>query len=113
MEFTCSAHQSGQHLSAAVAGDIDLAVHPRFQAEAKAWAGKHTDVVLDCSGVTFMDSMGLLVLVELRRDVTEAGHAFVLANPSTPVSRVLELAGLHEVFEVTFVPEEAVESMAA
>jgi stage II sporulation protein AA (anti-sigma F factor antagonist) len=113
MEFTCTAHQSGPQLIATVAGDIDLAIHPRFRAEAQVWVGKHTDVVLDCSGVTFMDSMGLRVLVELWRGVTEAGHRFALARPSTSVTRVLELAGLVGVFEYAELPEPAAEELAA
>lgn len=98
MEFNCTARQSGQHLAATVAGDVDLAIYPRFAAEAEVWAGKDTDVVLDCSEVTFMDSMGLRVLVQLRQDLTEAGHTFTLTNPSKPVARVLELAGVRELF---------------
>lgn len=113
MEFTCTAHQSGSHLIATIAGDVDLAIHPRFRAEAEVWAGKHTDVVLECSGVTFMDSMGLRVLVELWRNVTEAGHAFTLADPSKPVTRVLELAGLRDVFELADSPKPAADAVAA
>jgi anti-anti-sigma factor len=107
MDFNCTAQQSEQHLVATVAGDVDLAVHPRFQAEADTWAGKDADVVLDCSGVTFMDSMGLRVLVQLRRALTAGGHTFALADPSERVSRVLELAGLRDLFEVAAPPQSA------
>jgi anti-anti-sigma factor len=100
MRFTCSAQQTEERLVATVAGDVDLAAHPRFQAEADAWAGKGADVVLDLSGVTFMDSMGLRVLVELRQAVVDAGHAFALAAPSRPVDRVLALAGLDKLFDL-------------
>jgi anti-anti-sigma factor len=113
MEFTCTAQQSGQRLIVAVAGDVDLAIHPRFQAESEAWADKGTDVVLDCSGVTFMDSMGLRVLVQLRHDVTRAGHSFALAAPSKPVTRVLELAGVQGVFELANCPEALDDDPAA
>jgi stage II sporulation protein AA (anti-sigma F factor antagonist) len=100
MEFSCTGWQSGHEVVLTVAGDVDLAVYPRFQAEAEAWASKQADTVLDCSGVTFLDSMGLRVLVYLMREVTEAGHAFLLADPSEPVLRVLELAGVKSLFSV-------------
>jgi stage II sporulation protein AA (anti-sigma F factor antagonist) len=45
-----------------------------------------------------MDSMGLRVLVQLMRAVVAGGHAFTLADPSEPVTRVLELAGVQNVF---------------
>jgi stage II sporulation protein AA (anti-sigma F factor antagonist) len=98
MEFTCAARQSGRRLIVTVAGDLDLAVYPRLQAEADIWSGKGLDVVLDCSDVTFMDSMGLRVLVQLRRNLMDAGRTLVLANPSARVRRVLELAGVQGLF---------------
>jgi stage II sporulation protein AA (anti-sigma F factor antagonist) len=107
MEFTCAGRRVGRHFVAAVAGDIDLAIHPRFQAEADAWADSGTDVILDCSGVTFMDSMGLRVLVRLQEAVVEAGHAFYLAEPSRPVLRVLELACVLDLFETAGPAQDA------
>jgi anti-anti-sigma factor len=112
MNFTCTARPSGQRLVVTVAGDIDLAIYPRFQAEAEAWAGKDTDIILECSEVSFIDSMGLRVLVEFRRLVTEAGHTFTLAGPSRPVTRVLELAGVHSLFDVSDLPQPAGETTA-
>jgi anti-anti-sigma factor len=101
MGFICSARQAERRLVATVAGDLDLAAHPRFQAQAEAWARQGTDVVLECSEVTFMDSMGLRVLVELRQAVLDAGHSFALAGPSNPVVRVLALAVVTDLFELT------------
>lgn len=107
MEFTCTTRQSGQRLDVTVAGDIDLAIYPRFRAEAESWAGQGVAVVLDCSGVTFMDSMGLRVLVQLRQDLADAGQTLTLVNPSERVSRVLELAGVREVFVQAAGPQSA------
>lgn len=101
MEFSCTAQQAHDCVTVTLAGDVDLAIYSRFQSEADAWVGKQMDLVLDCSGVTFMDSMGLRVLVSLRQQVTDAGRDFAVANPSTPVTRVLELAGLISLFNVT------------
>jgi stage II sporulation protein AA (anti-sigma F factor antagonist) len=98
MDYSCTAQDSEHGVTLTVVGDVDLAVFPRFQAEAEIWADKQTDLVLDCSGVTFLDSMGLRVLVHLRGKVTESGHRFTLANPSQPVLRVLELAGVQSLF---------------
>ncbi|NUP51125.1 MAG: STAS domain-containing protein [Catenulispora sp.] len=101
MGYTSTTQQSGQHLDVTIAGDIDLAIHAQLQTEADTWAAGDTDVILDCSQVTFMDSMGLRVLVQLSRTVTDGGRSFTLADPSQPVSRVLELAGVQSMFEHT------------
>lgn len=101
MGYTSTARQSGQRLNVSIAGDIDLAIHAQLEVEAETWAAGGTDVTVDCSQVTFMDSMGLQVLVQLRRAVTEGGRTFALADPSQPVLRVLELAGVQSMFEQT------------
>lgn len=98
MEFTCTALQSEQQLAVTLTGDVDYTIIPRLQAKADTWAGAGTDVVLDCSRVTFMDSLGIRVLIQLRQTVTGAGHSLILASPSIPVIRVLELAGLKQLF---------------
>jgi anti-anti-sigma factor len=113
MGFTCIARQSEQQVVATITGDVDLAAYPRLEAEAAAWAGAGIDVVLDCSEVSFMDSMGLRVLVQIWQAVTDRGRSLILADPSTPVMRVLELAGVQQLFEYTHHrPGVAVESTA-
>lgn len=100
MEFSCTAQQVAGRVLLTVAGDVDLAAHARFEAEVeKSWPGT-SDLVIDCSGVTFLDSMGLRVLVHTRQRAAEYGHDFTLAAPSEPVLRVLELAGVADLFPV-------------
>ena len=98
MEFSCTARQVAGRVVLAVAGDVDLAAHTRFEAEVEqAWDGS-TDLVIDCSGITFLDSMGLRVLVHTKQRADETGHSVVLAAPSDPVLRVLDLAGIRSLF---------------
>jgi len=68
-------------------------------AEAATWAANGSDVRLNCSGVTFMDSMGLRVLVGLWQNLTDADRTVTLIDPSERVSRVLDLAGVTQLFE--------------
>lgn len=100
MDFSCDARQDAGRVVLTVAGDVDLAAHGRFEAEvAKSWDGT-TDLVLDCSRVAFLDSMGLRVLARARQRAIDNGHELVLAAPTQPVLRVLELAGVTELFTI-------------
>jgi anti-sigma B factor antagonist len=51
-------------------------------------------ITLDMSGVSFMDSSGLRVLVETHHRADEVGRRLVVSAPSTSVRRVLEISGL-------------------
>jgi stage II sporulation protein AA (anti-sigma F factor antagonist) len=100
MEFSCTASQIAGRVVLIVAGDVDLAAHPRFEADvAQSW-DRSSDLVIECSQITFLDSMGLRVLVHTRQHAVENGREFALAAPSEPVIRVLELAGIKDLFPV-------------
>jgi anti-sigma B factor antagonist len=62
--------------------------------------------VLDLRDVTFLDSTGLIVLVNATRDHADGG--LVLRSPTGAVSRVLELAGIDQLFRIER-PESATE----
>lgn len=63
-------------------------------------------MVLDCSGVTFFDSMGLRTAVQCMQQAKEVGATFALI-PSEPVTRVLELAGVSGIFTIYDSPWDA------
>jgi anti-sigma B factor antagonist len=58
------------------------------------------DVIVDLGRVVFMDSMGMRVLVELRRRIDAGGGSLTLRNPGPLVCRVLEATNLDRVFIV-------------
>jgi anti-sigma B factor antagonist len=51
-------------------------------------------LVIDLSGVTFMDSSGLGALVAIRSAAADAARAVRIANPSARVRQVIEVCGL-------------------
>jgi anti-sigma B factor antagonist len=57
-------------------------------------------VVVDLSGVTFMDASGLGVLVGAARRVHHGGRDIVLRDPSARTLRVLQISRVLHVFRV-------------
>jgi anti-anti-sigma factor len=105
MEFSCTATQLGDRVVLTVAGDVDLAAHRAFQAELEQSWDASRDLIVDCSRVTFLDSMGLRVLVHAMQKAAANGRDIALAAPSEPVQRVLDLAGIRTLFtELDVVP---------
>lgn len=51
-------------------------------------------VVLDLSGLTFIDSSGISELLRMNKVVTENGQEFEIVNPSAQVLRILDMTGL-------------------
>lgn len=51
-------------------------------------------LVLDLSGVSFVDSTGIGAFVELASEAEDNGSTFEIRNPSPRVGRLLEVTGL-------------------
>ena len=62
------------------------------------------EMVLDMSGVTFINSAGLRELVRIFKRSQRAGGMLHILNPSDQVQRLLELVGLDSVFHIYFDP---------
>lgn len=76
-------------------GSIDFASRDRLiEAAAPSVRDAIPELVLDVSGVTFMDSTGIGALISLAGDLTDTGSRLILRRPSHAVRRVLEVAGL-------------------
>jgi anti-anti-sigma factor len=80
--------------SVGVSGEIDAHSAPMLAERLSGCSGAETDIVIDLSGVTFMDSSGLRVLIDIRQRLEATPHRLVLASPSDSVIRLLEVAGL-------------------
>jgi anti-sigma B factor antagonist len=77
-------------------GEIDAHSAPVLEAQLdKAPSGS---VVLDMSGVEFIDSSGLRVLVTQQQRRSAHGHQFAVAEPSVCVQRLFDMVGLTEFF---------------
>ncbi|SDC30145.1 STAS domain-containing protein [Actinokineospora iranica] len=83
-----------------VTGEVDLATAPDLERalETALSQPEATGVRVDLSGVEFMDSAGLRVLVAARRNAETAGQSLVLHAPHDRVRRIIEITGLAEVF---------------
>jgi anti-sigma B factor antagonist len=75
----------------AASGELDADTAPRL---ADVLADFDANVRLDMSGIEFIDSSGLRVLIETETRLSANSHHLTVAAPSPQVQRVLELASL-------------------
>jgi len=75
-------------------GEIDLSQRDRMRCELAMALKRPNDLLVDCRDLTFLDSSGIAVLVEVREQLEAAGYNMLLVNVSGPPRRVLEVLGL-------------------
>lgn len=91
--------QFADHTVIAVSGEIDLATAPQFEA-AVAEIGAGEPMVADLTGVTFIDSTGLRVLIGAHEAAGEHGGKFALVVSDGPVTKLLSITGVGDFLEV-------------
>src|SRR5439155_588626 len=80
-------------------GEIDLHVSPEVAASLRTMIAKRPKhVVVDLSGVTFIDSSGLAVLINAMQDVKAYGGKLTLAGINNNVRSIFEIARLDQFF---------------
>ncbi len=105
------------HLIVTVRGDLDIASHERVDAYLRQVLAEHAGetrrIVVDMSGVTFMDTTGLTVLLRHWRELERTGGSLVLAGPVYRQTRVLWTTGLAGRLRIVDSVEAAVETPPA
>jgi anti-sigma B factor antagonist len=76
-------------------GELDASSAPELDRVLGELAGQgHPRIVLDLSGLSFVDSAGVSVLIRGKHDAEERGYALVLSRPTPQVQGVFALLGL-------------------
>lgn len=78
----------------AAAGEIDLATAGELATALAARAEGETELVLDLSTTSFLDSSGIRVLVEAHRDAERDGIPFAVVPGGDSIRALLETTGV-------------------
>jgi anti-anti-sigma factor len=95
----------------AASGELDIFTADQLRRALADMRGQNATehLIIDLTGVTFIDSSGLGVLVGSQR-LTE--HPLHVVAPEGQVRRALQLSNLHKVFVVSGTRDEALRAMA-
>lgn len=93
--------QSGRVSIVVVNGDVDLSSSRSLQTELReVISGGPERIVVDLSGVPYMDSSGVATLVEAMQLSRKKGTKLVLCAMSDKVQSIFEIARLDRVFTI-------------
>lgn len=84
-------------------GDVDLATEPEWRRRGQELLEAYpdmADVLVDLSQVSFLDSRGMAVLVDLHATALQRGGKLTLLGVPNRVLKALHVAGLDQVFQV-------------
>lgn len=80
-------------------GDLDYA--GRGELESALFAHlDNSSVAVDMSGVTFVDSSAISMLIKALKAYRARGADLIIVDPSLPVQKMLEITGLRRIFAI-------------
>jgi stage II sporulation protein AA (anti-sigma F factor antagonist) len=101
LNFDLSTETEGKSVLVTVRGDLDVQVAGRVAEEIARLEESHPELlVLDLSGLSFLDSSGMGVIAAAHGRAVETGRRFYVVNPPPGVRRAFELSTLDQVIDV-------------
>ena len=92
-------------------GELDMATGPKLrEAIDEVTEG---DLIADLTGLTFIDSTGISILLGTLRHLEQEGRRLMVVCPPGAPRRVFELTGLQEILLICDTREDAIAKMAA
>ena len=86
-----------------LSGHFAFDAHREFKAAYKKQLDNSQvgNVVIDLSGVEYLDSSALGMLMVMRDRVQDAGKSLTLSKPSSIAARTFDIAGFHKMFTIS------------
>ena len=97
-DLQCATSKHGDLIVVTATGDVDLASAGTLWDELSAQLAPTSAVALECTGITFIDSMGLQALARAHQQAAEQQASFALIGANEYVDQVLALTGLTDFF---------------
>lgn len=91
-------HRDGNTVVVSVRGELDYASSPELVSVIESCAVDVKLCLIDCSGVTFIDSEALKTLIRVQNQLSGCGVQLRIHGCSRQVMRTLSLLGLEETF---------------
>ncbi|HHU89454.1 MAG TPA: STAS domain-containing protein [Clostridiaceae bacterium] len=95
----CTESNDGKNVIISVKGEIDIYSAPDFKESLyQSINDVQQTIILDCSDLTYIDSMGLGILVGALKRVRQKDHNIIIRNPRSTVRKLFRITGLDKAF---------------
>lgn len=92
--------ENEKEIVAVLAGELDTATAPEFEtAMQPLFQCEGRDIVIDCTGLEYIASSGLRVLLNILKAAKASGSRVVLRNVNEIIRDVFDLTGFTHLFE--------------
>ena len=84
-----------------IRGEIDMSTAPELRTSLRDTIEHHEgDLVVDCCGLTFIDSAGVSILIATARSLESKGHSLRVVNVDNLTARLVDIMGVADILHV-------------
>jgi len=84
-----------------IEGEVDVATAAPFrEALEKAIQSEEQKIFLDISDMEYIDSTGIGILIDLKKNQMKKDQQFVLINPKRSIAKLFQLTGVDQIFPI-------------
>ena len=94
--LTLKVHESESETTLEAEGELDAACATLLESELRQAGERGSSIRLDLSGLRFIDSTGLRILLEARGRSADESHVLAIQGATGPVKDVIELTSLSD-----------------
>ena len=92
--------ETEKQIVATLSGELDTAAAMEMENEHKPlYDSKGREIVIDCSGLEYIASSGLRILLGILKNAKACGSRVVLKNVNDVIREVFELTGFVRIFD--------------
>lgn len=107
MNMNVEINQSNSCIEVLVSGEIDAYTTPRLKDVISPLANQEqVEMVIDLSGVSFIDSTGLGMLVCLFKTVKSNNGKFTIIGLSNRLRRLFDITGLADIIQISSIAKD-------
>ena len=97
--MTINKKQNGSTLTLAVEGRLDTTTAPELEKEIKASLNGVTELIMDFSGLDYISSAGLRVLLSAQKVMNKQGQ-MIVRNVNETINEIFEVTGFADVLTI-------------
>ncbi len=92
---------SNQEHVSKIKGEVDIATAKQFEdAILEQLEKEYPIIVLDLTEMDYIDSTGIGILMNIKKNVLKDGQDIVLYRPKRSIQKLLQLTGVEQVFTI-------------
>lgn len=101
MSFKMTSQQESDHWLISLKGDLDIYATESFKKDVEALTqAQAMDLVMDASDLSYLDSMGIGILMAIYHDQEEKGYGLRLKNLKPHIKKLFVITELDELFQI-------------